>query len=1086
MLARVWATSTFLSGVTFSLMLHKLPHFYFQRLPSTRSVVYQALSTRGGSFDLGNSRVKGNIVNNMTMGGRTMSGGGEKDVSEKMEKLKLKPAPLHPKFELLEEKFLAEYNSIAALYVHKKSGAQVMSLQNDEEEKVFGIAFRTPIQDNKGTPHVMEHSVLCGSKRYQVKEPFTDLLKGSLKTYLNALTYPDRTCYPVASMNQKDFYNLIRVYMDAVFFPRATTDPQVIAQEGWHYELENENDPLTCNGVVYNEMKGVFSSPDQRLTRAIQSTVFRDHKNYVADSGGVPKSIRELSFEDFVNFHRKFYHPRNSRAFFYGNDDVNTRLDILCECFDHFDAADYSPETSQVEWQPMRLTPWAASAEFPVSANGGPSSEKRMLVVNWLLNDRTLSEKEKLTLLVLDHLLVGRSSSPLQKALLESGLGTAFIGDGLDDCLQQSIFSVGLKGVDGDKTADVEKLILKVLNDLAHDGFDDDAIAASMNRIEFSLREFVSEGTPRGLALYIGTLGSWIYDGYPFESMEFNPPLAELKNDIKRGDRVFDKMLRSFLLENQHRVTLEMKPNPNLEAAEEKEEMDYLADVKSKMSKDDVSNVIKATKELKDFQSQPDSPEAKATLPKLSLRDVDPKIKHIDITVKDGEKGAATIVTHDVCTSGIIYVDVGFDLTSIPLDELTLVSLLSSLLLDTGTSKLDRIQLAQYIDTHTGGLSLSSISGPRVNNQVVATPDNFIDYMFVRGKAVSDKAPELFSIMHSVMTDANLDSQQRAVELLKQKKAFLEMSMVGSGHSYVATRLAARLTHGGLVAERTSGITYLKTLENILEQAENDWPALLERLTRLRDAIIDGENVIVNLTGDKEILPKCELEARSFTKMLPVASVTSWEKSRGDTMELLPKENEGFIVPTAVQYVGRGGRLYEPGERVSGSALVVVNHLKLEHLWTNVRIKGGAYGCVIALNRNTGCLTYASYRDPNLANTLDNYEASASYLESLELSEEEIELAIIGTIADLDAPFSPDQKGFTSLHRHLVGMTPADRQKVRDEILATTIDDFRDFGRRLKSFNSKAMTSVIGSKASFEAANQILPEDSRLSITQLL
>ncbi len=1084
MLARVVSGfAAFHLVIISSLMLHKLSHLCSRRVLSTRSAVPQTILTRGGgSFVRGNSVVGGVIMSNLTKRSGIVSDGGEKDVSEKMEKLK--PTPLHPKFELVEEKFVNEYNCSAALYVHKKSGAQVMSVQNDEEEKVFGISFRTPIKDSKGAPHVVEHSVLCGSKRYPVKEPFADLLKGSLQTFLNAFTYPDRTCYPIASLNQKDFNNLIRVYLDAVLFPRAVLDPQVIAQEGWHYELENENDPLTYKGVVYNEMKGVYSSPDSRLSRSLQSAIFVDHNSYAFDSGGKPNCIPKLTFEDFVNFHKKFYHPHNCRVFYYGDDDVNERLNLLCEFFDDFDAADCSPELSQLEWQSKRPSPWKVTNEFPVSA--GPSSEKHMLCVNWLINDRTLSEKEKHALEILDHLLVGHSSSPLRKALLESGLGTAFIGDGLDDTLQQFMFSVGLKGVDGDKTADVEALILKVLNDLANAGFDDDAIAASMNSIEFHLREFNTKGSPRGLSLMLGALSSWIYDGHPIEAIEFNAPITELKNDIERGDRVFEKLLHSVLLENTHRVTLEMKPNPHLESLEEMEEMQCLAHIKSKMSKEDVTNVIKATKKLKDAQVAPDSPEAKATLPKLGLSDLDPKIKEIDITVKDAEKGA-TIVTHNVSTSGIIYVDIGLDLTSLSLDDLPLLSLLSRMFLETGTSELDRVQLSRYIDTHTGGLSISSISGPRsCGDSVVVTPDNFIDYLFIKGKAMSDKAPELFSVMHSVLTDSKLNSQQRAVEMLKESKARMETCIVSSGHSYASMRIGARLSLGGLVAERTAGVTYLETLKNILEQAENDWPALLERLTRIRDTLLHSGNVIVNLTGDKEILSKCELEAKSFIEKFPVADKTSCRVPWGNTMELLAKENEGFVVPTAVQYVGRGGRLYEPGERVSGATLVVSQHLRLQYLWENVRVIGGAYGSMMTLDRTNGLLKYISYRDPNLANTLDIYEGAASYLESVELSKEDIELAIIGTIGELDSPLSPDQKGFISLHRHLIGVGSTERQRIRDEVLATTIEDFRDFGRRLKAFNSKAMTSVIGSKTSFDTANEVLPEDSRLSITQLL
>ncbi len=1092
-------------SITSSYMLLKLPHLSARRLTRRSGVaLVQKLSTRGGGSYERRDSGKGEALHRLssTRAGIMHTGGtsptfstaaaGERNVntlgdvemglSKKMEKLI--PTPLHPKFDLVEEKFVSEYNFSVALYIHKKSGAQVLSVQNNEEEKVFGVTFRTPVENNMGVPHILEHSVLCGSRLYPVKEPFAYLLKGSLKTFLNAFTYPDRTCYPVASLNQKDFCNLVRVYMDGVFFPKAIRDPQVVAQEGCHYEMESENDPITYKGVVYNEMKGVYSSADSRHCYTLQHGLFPDN-TYALDSGGNPNSIPNLTFDYFVNYHKNYYHPHNCRIYFYGDDDVMQRLDLLCEFLDHFDAADYSPESSKVQWQSKRPSPWKVTENFPVSADG--SSEKHMVSVNWLVNDRMLSEKEKYALEVLDHLLVGHSSSPVRKVLLESGLGMSFIGGGLDDTLQQSSFSLGLKGVDGGKVADVEALILKVLNDVADTGFEDDAVAASMNSIEFHLREFNTGGTPRGLSLMLSTLSSWIYDANPIEALQFNAPLDELKNDIKRGDKVFEKLLRSAILDNTHRMTVEMKPSANLGHEEEMEETNRLADIKSKMSKDDIKNVIESAKALKDAQLAEDSPEDKSTLPKLTLGDLDPKIKEIDITVKEIEKGG-TIVSHDVPTSGIIYVDVGLNVASLSMDDLPLLSLLSRMFLETGTSEMDRVQLTRYIDTHTGGLGISSISGPRSSgDSAVVAPDNFIDYLFIKGKAMSDKAPELFSVMYSVLTDSKLDSQQRVVEMLKETKAGLEESAVSSGHSYASMRIGARLTLGGLIAERTAGIAYLETLKNILEQAENDWPALLERLTRIRDGLLQHENIIVNLTGDKEILSKCELEAKALIDKIPVAVDASSDRGPwGETMKLLDKENEGFVVPTTVQYVGRGGRLYEPGERVSGATLVVASYLRNGYLWDNVRIIGGAYGALISFDRTSGVLKFVSYRDPSLVKTLDVYESIASYLQSVKIPKEEIDLAIIGTIGSLDAPMSPDQKGFASLQRYLLNIGSTERQRIRDEVLATTQEDFAEFGRRMAAFNSGAMTSVIGSKTAFDAANEALPEESRLKITQLL
>jgi Zn-dependent M16 (insulinase) family peptidase len=990
----------------------------------------------------------------------------------------LRPTPSHPKYDLLKEEFIAEYGASAALYRHKKSGAELLSLQSDDDNKVFGMVFRTPPEDDTGVPHILEHSVLCGSRKFPLKEPFVDLIKGSLQTFLNAFTYPDRTCYPVASQNLKDFYNLIHVYVDAVLFPRAVNDPLVMEQEGWHYELESPEDPLTYKGVVFNEMKGVYSSPDSLHSRACQQALFPDN-TYGVDSGGDPMAIPNLTFEYFKKFHQRFYHPGNSRIYFYGDDPVDKRLDMMCEYLDEFDAADADTTGSAIQWQKKRDAPWRIQESFPTGEGeeGGPG--KHMLSVNWLLNDEPLSHYNKLALEILDELLTGNSAADLRKALTDSGLGASVIGGGLSDELLQATFSTGLKGVAADKVDEVEKLILTTLEQIAERGFDKTAVDASINSLEFSMREFNTGSFPRGLSLMLGFMPSWLYGQDPVSGVRFEEPLRQIKEDLAAGKKVFEGLLKDMLVNNKHRVTVEMRPDSALEKKQEESEQSKLAKIKASMTEEDIKDIMEATTKLKAAQAAEDSPEARATLPSLTIADLDRKNKEIPMEV--GEFEGVPIITHEVTSSGILYADVGMDVTCIPLEEYPLLGLLSRMLLETGTSTMDRVQLTRHISTQTGGLSMGSISGQTVNNGAVAQPDDMVAYLFLRGKAVSAKSPELFDIMRMVLTDAKLDSQQRVVEMLKETRARLEASVVGSGHSFAATRIEARYTLESYVGELTGGVSYLKTVKENLEMAERDWPAMLARLESMRSTLLAKGNFIVNLTGDKAVLEAAAPAVEDFLRSAPSSGnvvKANWSQSA----KLLVPKNEGFAVPTQVNYVGKGGRLYQPGEHVPGSANVVSRFIRNGYLWDNVRVMGGAYGGFCKFSPVSGIFSFLSYRDPNLDKTLKIYDGAADFVSNFELTKEDLEMGIIGTIGDLDSPMSADQKGFTSLRRHLLGSTPEHRQRVRDEILATSRADFKAFGERLAALNKDSKSATIGSKAAFDAANAALPESDRIEV----
>ena len=995
----------------------------------------------------------------------------------------------HPAYEVINKDVVTEYGAYCTLYRHKKSGAELLSVAVDDDNKVFGITFRTPPEDSTGVPHILEHSVLCGSRKYKTKDPFVQLLQGSLQTFLNAFTYPDRTCYVVASQNTKDFYNLIQVYTDAVYHPRAISDPNVHAQEGWHLELENKDDPLTYKGVVYNEMKGVYSSPDSLLMRASQRSIFPDN-TYGVDSGGDPRVIPELSFEQFAEFHARFYHPANSRIYFSGDDDVYTRLEMMDEYLREFDETPISKEKSKIQWQPKKYK--EPKKEVDYYPAGPDQPQTHMVMVNWLLNDQPMDSYEELTLGVLDHLLMGTTSSILRKSLLESGLGDAVTGGGLSDELLQATFSVGLKGVQ----PEVEKLILETLEKVVEEGFEDDAIASSLNTIEFQMREFNTGSFPRGLSFMLGSMSKWLYEESPTDGLKFEKPLAKLKSEIEmNGSKVFQDMLKSMIVENTHRTTVELAPSKTLEEEVLKEEADRLSKIKSQLSDEEVEEIIRKTSELKALQAAEDPPEARATIPSLELSDLKRECSEYPIQVTENEAGTGIkVARHELAsTSGIAYVNFGIDLSTLSLEDAALLPLLTKIMTQTGAGEYDPVALARRIGTHTGGVSVSLLTSAAheqdADESLASGGENMITKLMIGGKATSDKTEELFSIFKLILTDARLDSQSKVIELLKETRSRMESQVQGAGHSISNTRMKARYRVAGYVDEMMSGLTYLENTKAFLKQAQEDWPSLLARLEKIRATLLDEETcrsgMVMSVTGDKAVLEKIEPSLQSFLKDLPgkpdgkklpdfYKEPHPWvEQAQKMMIEKAPLIDEGFVVPTQVSYVGKAGLLYDKGERIPGSAAVVARFLRTGYLWDHVRVMGGAYGGFCVFSPFSGLFSFLSYRDPNLHKTIDVYDAAADALmeaaDALEKDPQALATAIIGTIGDMDGALSPDQKGYTAFQRWLINESPEYRQKYRDEVLNTKPEDFRDFARRLKNIKS-ASVAVVSSKAAFEAA----------------
>jgi Zn-dependent M16 (insulinase) family peptidase len=950
-------------------------------------------------------------------------------------------------FERITAKHISELKTKAEFYRHLKTGAELLSLINNDENKVFGIIFRTPPTDSTGVAHILEHSVLCGSRKYPLKEPFVELMKGSLQTFLNAFTYPDKTCYPVASQNLQDFYNLIDVYLDAVLYPRLT--PFTLQQEGHHLELEELDNPLIYKGVVYNEMKGAYSSPDRVLAEYSQQSLFPNH-TYGYDSGGEPKHIPSLTFEQFTSFHQQYYHPSNARIFFHGDDDPEQRLRLVNDYLKEFERQEIA---SAVPVQPPFKGPKRIIRSF--GAGSDDSGElKGMLTTNWLLTE-TAGAETNLALRILNYILLGMPASPLRKALIDSGLGEDLAGVGLEDELRQMYFSTGLRGIDIEDGDRVENLILQTLNGLAKEGIDPLTVEAALNTVEFRLRENNSRNYPQGLVLMLRALTTWLYDFDPLALLAFEAPLSKVKAQLAADSSFFAGMIQRFFLNNPHRTTLILQPDPTLLEKEEAEERERLATARSAMSKEKLQAVIDQTNELKRIQQAPDPPEALAAIPILKLSDLEKRNKTIPLT--SIEQRNTKVLFHDLPTSSIVYLDVGFNLQAMEQQYLPFVPLFGRALLEMGTDKEDFVTLTQRIGRKTGGIH------PQSFTSAVGGEERGASWLFLRGKSMLSQSSDLMAIRRDVLLTVQLDNQERFRQMIMEAKARYEQRLVPEGHQVVNLRLRAHFNEADWVAEQMKGVSYLFFLRDLIRKVDEDWPGVLANLEHMRQALVSRQNIIINVTCDQKDWSAFNPHLDGFLKQLPADDVQEFKWSPDK-----PADFEGMIIPAQVNYVGKGANLYQLGYRLHGSAHVISRYLRTAWLWERVRVQGGAYGAFCLFNHLSGTLTFVSYRDPNLIKTIEIFDETVKFLRSTDITDDELTKCIIGTIGEIDRHLLPDVKGYTSMVRYLTKDTAEKRQLLRENVLNTSVTDFRDFADVLDGVKRSGLVKVVGAASALE------------------
>lgn len=948
---------------------------------------------------------------------------------------------------LQESKYIKEIDSEATIYIHAKTKAKILLIHNEDAHKSFCIGFRTPPSDSTGVAHIIEHSVLCGSKKYPLKDPFVELAKGSLNTYLNAMTYPDKTLYPVSSQNDKDFHNLMDVYLDAVFFPNIYKEKNIMMQEGWRYHIEKPEDPIEYKGVVYNEMKGAFSSPEEIGFRMIKETLF-PNTTYVNESGGAPKNIPDLTYENFLDFHRTYYHPSNAYICLYGDMDPSKTLDYLDkEYLSHFD---YLEINSQIETQPTFKEPVEKKGYY----SGTEGRDNGLFLSYNTAVGEVVDRKLMLGMSILEYILLDTPASPLKKALIAEGIGEDVYG-AFQTHLKQPIFTIVAKNVVENKKERFYELIEETLQKLAKEGLPEHLIRGALQVKEFELREGDSSGYSKGLFYALSAMKSWLYDASPFIYLEYEKILGELKQEQNNG--YFENLITKYLLNNPHTSKVVLYPKIGLEKEQEDAVTQKLSDLKKNLSKDQIEKLIQDTLAFKAFQDQEDAEEDKACIPLLEKVDLRKEaiFPHFK---KENRKGIDYIMT-PVFTNKIVYTNWYFKLDGIEERHIPYMGIIVGTLGKLNTKHYDYETLSSYMDEHIGSMSfhLQSLSSAKQLK-------TFLPVFTVFSKALTSEVKVQAELIKEIILETEFTNDNRLIEIIREMKANMEVSISGDGHRIAYNRLLSHLSPAEYFDEQSKGLTFYHFLCDI----EKNWESKKEETIQgLKDAykiMSNKERLVVGITVDEEETLSVMEEMEKVIETLPVQAeqkVTSNFK--------ITKEQEAIVYPSNVNYVAAGYNFKELGYAYHGGMQMLKTILSMNYLWSKVRVQNGAYGCFCDF-RKSGNMFFVSYRDPNIDQTLDIYHQTNEFVEQLNLSEREILQYLIGTISQLDFPYTPYTEGKAAQLYSLMQISKEEIQKSRDQLFATDNTVLQGFAEMIKACMAQKAYCVFGNNQAITQA----------------
>ena len=966
-------------------------------------------------------------------------------------------------YQVIINKHIEEMNSDAWLLKHKKTGARIVLLSNDDDNKVFNIGFRTPVSDDTGVPHIIEHTVLCGSEKYPVKDPFMELVKGSLNTFLNAMTYPDKTVYPVASYNDRDFNNLMEVYADAVFKPNIDKDSKVFMQEGWHYELENKDSELIYNGIVYNEMKGVFSSLDGIVPRVILKSVFPDN-GYNFESGGDPESIPDLTYENYLKFYKKYYHPSNSYIYLYGDMDMVERLEWLDK--EYLSKYDYLEVDSKIKFQNPFTEMREVKTEYAI-ADSESEKDNTVLAANYVIGDNTDAELAT-AFQVLEYALMDMPGAPLKQALIDANIGKDVSGY-YEDGVYQPVYSIIAKYANESDKEKFLNVIKDTLEKLVRNGIDKQSLLAGLNSLEFTTREADFGRIPKGLMWGLDIMTGWLYnDENPFAHIETNAIFKKLREKINTD--YFEKLLEKYLLNNTHCSMVVMNPKRGLTEEKEKQLAKKLADKKNVMSEEEIEELINRTKELKKYQETPSTAEELKKIPLLKISDISTEPR--PLISEEFEKDGIKLLYNEIFTNGIGYLDIVFNCADLPLKYIPYVGLLKYLLAFMDTDR-SYTELNKDIDLNLGGLAFNT--GLYVNDKT----DEIIFNMEVHAKYMYDNLQKAIALTKEIILETKFDDVKRLKEILEELKSRLNKSIMRSGDSAARLRAMSYYSEPYYIREMVAGISFYKFVEELIENLEPKKDEIINTLKETVDFVFRKDHMMINYAGSRESFEKLEEEIISFRNDLKKERKFK-SHFNGEKIKL-EKKNEAFITSGQVQYVARVGSYNgsEEKQAFDGSFLVLANILRSEYLWNNVRVLGGAYGCNYSVGRS-GSQFFTSYRDPNLEKTNEVYDGTYEYIKNFTADERELRKYIIGTISGMDTPLNASDRSSRELSNYYGGIDYEMLKKERLQVLNTSQEDIRKLAPLVKKALDENYLCVVGGKSAIQNAKHLFIETKEL------
>lgn len=951
-------------------------------------------------------------------------------------------------YEILEKREIKDIDSMTYLCRHKKTGARVVLLSNDDDNKVFYIGFRTTPKDSTGVAHITEHSVLCGSKNFPVKDPFVELAKGSLNTFLNAMTYPDKTVYPVASCNDKDFQNLMNVYLDAVFYPNTYQNEAIFRQEGWHYEL-NDQDELIYNGVVYNEMKGALSNPDSILWREI-STALYPHTTYGVESGGDPENIPDLTYEQFLDFHRTYYHPSNSYIYLYGNMDMAEKLDYIDR--EYLSKYDYLEVDSKITEEPCFEKPNRLVKEIPLGE--GESAEENTYLAQCFSAGDCLDRELVIAMKVLDFALCTVPGAPLKQALIDKGIGKDVFSV-YDNGYKQPFFGVVAKGTSADKEEEFKAVIREVLEGIVKNGFDQKALLSAINHDEFKYREADFGTTPKGLMYGLQLLDSWLYDdNKPFIHIEANATYAALRERAKEG--YFEQIIQKYLLDNPHSATIILQPKEGLAAEQEQKLKEKLAAIKSGMSEQELDDVRAMMKKLEAFREAEDRPEDIAKIPLLGREDL--KREAAPIYNEMRKLGDTPALFHDLFTNGIGYLRMVFTIKDIPEEYFPYLSILKSAFCNMNTAHYTYGELCSEINLATGEIFVA-----QNNYGNVVDEGKYTMTMEVCTKALYENLPRAIELMEELILTTDFSDTKRMKEILAENDSKFRDFANQAGHVIAIQRALSYGSVKSAVDEVQNGVDQYRFNCELEQDFETKKDEITTKLQMLCKMIFRPENLMIDFTGDAAALEELAGPVEAFKSRLYTCEVQK-EAYEPKT----ERKNEGLTTPNQVDFVCRAGNFLNKGLPYTGALNVLRVMMGYEYLWVNVRVKGGAYGCLCNFYRDGGSY-FCSYRDPNLAQTIDVFEKAVDFIANYQADERTMTKYIIGAISDLDTPLTAAGKGRRSREHYITGLTYEMMQEARNQVLDATPEDIRGLSKYIKAFIEDDYLCVVGNEQMIKA-----------------